>query len=137
MKVREKAKIRNRYNQVPHLTKDTIWERDKSTRKCHPLEGQEVSPFPTGDHNATINIHHRRQTHTLKKKIHIRSTALERQASRCQQAFSKHFLVNLISKDTHLVFSMKYLQYSTRQNEINNGIMTYMTKHSKCGSMFV
>ena len=26
-------------------------------------------------------------------------------ASRCQQAFSKHCLVNLISKDTHLVFS--------------------------------
>ena len=29
-----------------------------------------------------------------------------RQASRCQQAFSKPCLVNLISKDTHLVFSM-------------------------------
>ena len=28
------------------------------------------------------------------------------QASRCQQAFSKHCLVNLISKDTHLVFSI-------------------------------
>ena len=28
------------------------------------------------------------------------------QASRCQQAFSKPFLVNLISKDTHLVFSI-------------------------------
>ena len=31
-KVREKAKIRNLYNQVPHLTQDTIWEEDKSTR---------------------------------------------------------------------------------------------------------
>ena len=28
------------------------------------------------------------------------------QASRCQQAFSKPCLVNLISKDTHLVFSI-------------------------------
>ena len=28
------------------------------------------------------------------------------QALRCQQAFSKPCLVNLISKDTHLVFSM-------------------------------
>ena len=29
-KVRKKAKIRIRYNQVPHLTQDTTWERDKT-----------------------------------------------------------------------------------------------------------
>ena len=34
-KVKKKAKIRNRYNQVPHLTRDTIWESDKNTRKHH------------------------------------------------------------------------------------------------------
>ena len=27
IEVRKKAKIRNRYNQIPHLTKDTIWEK--------------------------------------------------------------------------------------------------------------
>ena len=32
-----------------------------------------------------------------------------RQASRCQQASSKPCLVNLISKDTHLVFSIYYV----------------------------
>ena len=26
MKVSKEAKIRNRYNQVPHLTQDTTWE---------------------------------------------------------------------------------------------------------------
>ena len=31
------------------------------------------------------------------------------QASRCQQAFSKLCLVNLISKDTHLVFSIYHI----------------------------
>ena len=31
---------------------------------------------------------------------------IARQASQCQQAFSKPCLVNLISKDTHLVFSI-------------------------------
>ena len=36
---------------------------------------------------------------------------IARQASRCQQAFSKLYLVNLISKDNHLVFSI----YSTGQ----------------------
>ena len=29
-KVRKAAKIRNRYNQVPHLTQDTTWESDKN-----------------------------------------------------------------------------------------------------------
>ena len=29
IKVRKKAKIRNQHNQVPHLTKDTIWESEK------------------------------------------------------------------------------------------------------------
>ena len=30
-KVRKAAKIRNRYNQVPHLTQDTTWAIDKNT----------------------------------------------------------------------------------------------------------
>ena len=30
-KVRKGAKIRNRYNQVPHLTQDTTWESNKNT----------------------------------------------------------------------------------------------------------
>ena len=32
-KVKKKAKIRNRYNQVPHLTQDTIRESDKTQEK--------------------------------------------------------------------------------------------------------
>ena len=36
----KKAMIRNRYNQIPHLTQDTIWERGKTLK-----ESQEVSPF--------------------------------------------------------------------------------------------
>ena len=54
IKVSKGAKIRNRYNQVPHLTQDT-------NRKVTNLqldttnESQEVSPFPAGDHKAHIN----------------------------------------------------------------------------------
>ena len=33
IKVRKAAKIRNRYNKVPHLTQDTTWESDKNTIK--------------------------------------------------------------------------------------------------------
>ena len=53
-KVRKRAKIRNRYNQVPHLTQDAIWESDKHTIRHH-IESQEVSPFPAGDYKASIN----------------------------------------------------------------------------------
>ena len=30
LKVRKRAKIRNRYNQIPHLTRDNVWESDKT-----------------------------------------------------------------------------------------------------------
>ena len=53
--VQRKAKIRNQYNQILHSNQDTIFESDKSTRKHHILESQEVSPFPTGDHKAARN----------------------------------------------------------------------------------
>ena len=45
----KEAKIWNQYNQVPHLTQDTVWENDK---KHQIQESQEVSPFPAGDHKA-------------------------------------------------------------------------------------
>ena len=45
----------NRYNQVTHLTKDTIWESDKNTRKHHIQESQEVRSFPTGNLKAASN----------------------------------------------------------------------------------
>ena len=53
-KVRKGAKIRNRYNQVPHLTRDTNGKVTNS-QKDTANEIQEVSPFPAGDHNAHIN----------------------------------------------------------------------------------
>ena len=38
VKVRKVAKIRNRYNQVPHLTQDTSWESGKNKIKYHKRE---------------------------------------------------------------------------------------------------
>ena len=61
IRVRKKAKIRNRYNQAPHLSQDTTWESNKYTIKHHTQESQEVSPFPAGDHRAKIN----RQENTI------------------------------------------------------------------------
>ena len=46
--------IRNRYNQAPRLTQDT---NGKVTTSILDItnESQEVSPFPAGDHKASIN----------------------------------------------------------------------------------
>ena len=53
-KVRKTAKIRKRYNQVPHLTQDTTRESYKGTINI-TNKSQEVSPFPAGDHKAAMN----------------------------------------------------------------------------------
>ena len=55
VKMKKKANIRNRYNQVPHMSRDTIRESDITTRKHHTRESQEVSPYPEGDHKAARN----------------------------------------------------------------------------------
>ena len=51
-KVRKRAKIRNRYNQAPHLTQDTNGIVTTSQLDI-TNESQEVSPFPAGDHKAS------------------------------------------------------------------------------------
>ena len=48
------AKIRNRYNQVPHLTQDTNGKVTNSQLDT-TNESQEVNPFPAGDHKVSIN----------------------------------------------------------------------------------
>ena len=52
------AKIRNQYNQLPHLTQDTNGKVTNSQLDT-TNESQEVSPFPAGDHKAHI-----KKTHT-------------------------------------------------------------------------
>ena len=54
MKVRKRAKIMNRYNLAPHLTQDTN-EKVTTSQIDITNESQEVSPFPAGDHKASIN----------------------------------------------------------------------------------
>ena len=54
VKERKRAKNRNRYNQVPHLTLDTNGKVTNSQLDI-TNKRQEGSPFPAGDHKATIN----------------------------------------------------------------------------------
>ena len=60
-KVSKGAKIRNRYNQVPHLTQDTN-RKVTNSQLDTTNESQEVSPFPAGDHKAHINRHAQRHS---------------------------------------------------------------------------
>ena len=53
-KVRKRARIRNRYNQAPHLTQDTNGKSATSQLDISS-ESREVSPFPAGDHKASTN----------------------------------------------------------------------------------
>ena len=58
------AKIRNRYNQVPHLTQDTN-EKVTNSQLDTTNQSQEVSLFPAGDHKSHIN--RRAQRHSKHK----------------------------------------------------------------------
>ena len=53
--VSKETKIRNWYNQAPHVNKDTTRENDITTIKHHTQESQEVSPFPAGNNKAAMN----------------------------------------------------------------------------------
>ena len=76
-KVSKGAKIRNRYNQVPHLTQDTNGKVTNSQIGT-TNESQEVSPFPAGDHKAHIDRRAQRHSKHKTEQKHKRSTALER-----------------------------------------------------------
>ena len=54
IEVRQTARIRNQYNQVPHLSQDIKRESNKITINI-TNKTQEVSPFPSGDHKAAMN----------------------------------------------------------------------------------
>ena len=72
-KVSKGAKIRNRYNQVPHLTQDTNGKVTNSQLDI-TNENQEVSPFPAGDHKAHINRRAQRHSKHKTEQKHKRST---------------------------------------------------------------
>ena len=72
-KVSKGAKVRNRYNQVPHLTQDTNGKVANSQLDT-TIENQEVSPFPAGDHKAHINRRAQRHSEHKTEQKHKRST---------------------------------------------------------------
>ena len=77
VKVRKTLKIRERYNQVPYLTKGTTCESNKKTITT-TNKSQKDSPFPAGDYKAAMNGRKEWEKQDTKTQmIHKRSTALE------------------------------------------------------------
>ena len=73
VKVSQGAKIRNRCNQVPHITQDTNGKVTNSQLDT-TNESQEVSPFPAGDHKAHINRRTKAKQTQHRKKHKISTT---------------------------------------------------------------
>ena len=67
LKVSTGAKIRNGYNQVPHLIQDTNGKVTNSQLDT-TNESQEVSPFSAGDRKAHINRHTQRYSQRKAEK---------------------------------------------------------------------
>ena len=102
-KVSKDAKIRNRCNQVPHLTQDTNGKVTNSQLDT-TNESQEVSPFPAGDHKAQINRHvqkhnkHKTEKNDPQKKYRLGSV-------------SKNILLEGFKGTATLMISMLLLLY--------------------------
>ena len=73
IEVSKGARIRNRYNQVLHLTQDTNWKVTNSQIDT-TNESQEVSPFPAGDHKVHINRRPQRHSKHKTERKHKSST---------------------------------------------------------------
>ena len=116
LNVRKKAKIKNQYNQVPHLTQDTTWEIEKNTRKHHLQVSQDVSPFPAGEYRAAMYRHDSMtdMKHILREKIAI-----------CYNGFPmgdpksiKSFLLG--SAHTYYLFENELMDICKRSKETNS-----------------
>ena len=99
-KVKNIVKIKNRQNQAPHLTQDTIGESDKSAKKktshtrkpwCQPFPS--MSPQGCKEQTRQQNIDKNKDKHEplITKRIHKRYTALERSVKQLLEGLNMFF----------------------------------------------
>ena len=91
-KVSKEAKIRNRFNQVSHLTQDTSRESDKHNKASHTRE-----PRGEPDHKAAMNRQESKTNtkHKKQKLLHKRSTALKRSVKKLLEGLNQFHGANL------------------------------------------
>ena len=68
IKVSKVAKIRNRYNQVPHLTQDTNGKVTNSQKTPQTRAKRSAPPPPAGDHEAHTNRRTQNTANTRQNK---------------------------------------------------------------------
>ena len=83
----KKAKIRNRYNQVPHLSQDIKWESDKNKKNITHRRGKRSSLF----HQVTTKLQDTGSTICQRQttQIYKRSTALEGSVRKALEGLKK------------------------------------------------
>ena len=111
-KSKKEGKIQDRYNQAPHLTQDTNGKVTTSQLDI-TNDSQEVSPFPAGDHKASINRCAQNQrwikTHFGKWQNTINTTAK-------RSALSQQVTMRLQGTDTtHTTWSLTDKKRSTKE----------------------
>ena len=85
IRVRERAKIRNRYNQAPHLTQDI---NGKVVTTQLGITNESLGqPFPAGDHMAPINRSHNMGKAGLNSLNRIVTLTIILRSSKSKQCF--------------------------------------------------
>ena len=110
IRVSKSAKIRNRYNQVPHLTQDTKGKVTNSQLDT-TNESQVVSHSPAGDHKAHINRCAQRDSRHKTEQKHKRATI-----SKEVPPWNGHIY---FSRDKHVPVEFWYT-YFTRNVNLKN-----------------
>ena len=114
---------------IKHLTKDTILESDKNTRKHYTQKSQEVSSFPAGDHkkrewvwSGNTTITNCGQTHGAARKSH--TTITRHQEDKLSKSTSSLIPIKMIAKLegtlSNVQQNIEQLQNPTMGVAINN-----------------
>ena len=130
LKVRKRAKIKNRHNQAPHLTLDT---NGKVTTSQWDItnESQKVSPYPAGDHTR----HQQTEVHESITKQDINNINDPQKKHRLGTV-SKNILLEGLNRFNGAPTSPKYF-WQNRQNS-NRSIFVKFFRGTTCveGSYF-
>ena len=107
MEVSKVVKIRNRYNQVSHLTQDTNGKVTNSQLDT-TNESQEVSTFQAGDHKAHINRRAQRHSnHNTEKKTYVCLFGSLRRINPCGSLASDGIKINMMKMEKVKIYKIK------------------------------
>ena len=98
LKVSKGAKIRSRYNQLPHSIQDTN-RKVTNSQLDTTNKSQEVSPFPAGDHKAHINRRAQRHSKHKTEQKHKRSTKVTQIIHMYFKLASIMYVVKILHKE--------------------------------------